>query len=587
MIEWGTIVGLLSLGLLVFLLWKEWSRPNRSLLAGRLAATVIAILSLYLLAVPPSYTRKIEQAENQLIILTDGYADDSVRALTGYEKMPSYDLREDKVKGAVALDVDDVLSRHPGRNRIHLFGYGLARHQLEKLKEHSVIFHRALPPEGFASLQYKNELEQGERLQVYGKFVQRDSGKVRIFISHFGAVLDSTWLVDGAFHLTHIPAHIGRAAYSILAVQGKDTLEKQILPLVVHERKIFRVLFLGSAPGFETRFLKDWLVEKGYQVISKTLVSRNAFSKEFVNEDRKGLERINESVLNEMDLVVGDQAALASLSSGEVSFIKRAVAENGMGLMYWVDGETRDLFGIPVSKMPGGEQQKLNLILADSSILKPLKTDNQYQIIKATVQPLVTSTDGKIFAAASQQGRGRVVVSTIIYSHKWSLSGARNDYDRYWTLLLNKALGKTHGERWQIAAEWGLVNSPLGIEVETMDAEPLGIINKQEIYLRNDPADPVRWQGSFWPRRTGWHALENKDQTVSWFYVIDKDAWRSMMINKIIKENIDFVSSLKEGSSELIKQNREENRQVPLIIYAILFMIATGFLWFENKRMGG
>lgn len=587
MTEWVTIVHLLSLGLLVFLLWKEWSRSNRSFLAARLAATVIAVLSLYLLAVPPSYTVKVEQAENQLIILTDGYVNDSVWALTGYEKMPSYDLREDKVNGAGALDVDDVLTRHPGRNSIHIFGYGLARHQLEKLKDQSVIFHCGEPPAGFAALQYKKELEQGEVLQIEGSFIQRDSGSVKIFITQFGTVLDSAMLVDGAFQLKHLPVHIGRAAYSLIAVQGKDSLEKQILPLVVGERKIFRVLFLASAPGFETRFLKDWLVQKGCQVISKTMVSRNAYSKEFVNEERRGLERINEAVLNGMDLIVGDQAALASLTSIELGVIRRYIAERGMGLIYWADGEGRDLFGMRVSKMPGGELQKLDLILRDSSPLKKLTTENQYHIIKATDQPLAASSNGKIFAAVRQQGKGRLVVSTINYSYKWILSGARNDYDRYWTLLLNKALGQDHDERWQVAADWGTVNQPIGVQVETIEADPVGVVDKQKIYLRNDVANPVRWQGSYWPAKTGWHALENRGKAASWFYVFNKDAWQSLTVNRRIKENVEFVASLNPGSAPLIKKEREENRQVPLIIYAMLFMIATGFLWFENKRMSG
>jgi hypothetical protein len=54
-----------------------------------------------------------------------------------------------------------------------------------------------------------------------------------------------------------------------------------------------------------------------------------------------------------------------------------------------------------------------------------------------------------------------------------------------------------------------------------------------------------------------------------------------------IRENMEFVLSLKVKPSVLIKQESEENKQVPLIIYGLLFMIAAGFLWFENKRMDG
>jgi len=47
-----------SLLLLVFLLWKEWLRQDRSRLAGRVAATVVAVVALVGIVLPPSYYRK-------------------------------------------------------------------------------------------------------------------------------------------------------------------------------------------------------------------------------------------------------------------------------------------------------------------------------------------------------------------------------------------------------------------------------------------------------------------------------------------------------------------------------------------------
>lgn len=85
----------------------------------------------------------------------------------------------------------------------------------------------------------------------------------------------------------------------------------------------------------------------------------------------------------------------------------------------------------------------------------------------------------------------------------------------------------------------------------------------------------------------GWHNIEKMDGSESWFYVFNKGEWKSLRMSNMIRENMAFVSSLGVTPSSIIKQEREENRQVPLIVYALLFMIAAGFLWFENKRMGG
>jgi hypothetical protein len=581
--EWGTITGLLCFGLLVFLLWKEWARADPAFRMARLVATVIAVVSLYLLAVPPGYNRVVKQDGNQLLVLTDGAQDNSVRAVSGYDKMPLYDLR--KGKDGVALD--DVLDRHPGTNVIHLFGYGLPQHQLNKMDGQKLVFHPSEAPEGFSTVMYNKALEQGEVLQVQGKYHSSDSGHVKILLIHFGMVLDSAMVSHGVFNLRHVPAHVGRATYSIAAVSKTDTLEKQILPLVVNDRKSFRVLFMGSSPGFENRFLKDWLLRRGYQVVSRTRLSKNVFSKEFVNNEKLSIDRINEAVLREIDLIVSDQEALLLLTPGELSLIKQRIAVTGTGLMYWGEGEGRGPFGVKLGKMPGGEQQKLDLLLGDSLALKTLGTENQFDIVAASsVQPLVKTQGGRIVASANQEGKGRVVVTTIGYSYKWMLAGAAKDYDQYWTALLSEALGVAAEDKWTVTPEWGYVHQPLDIIAETLDSVPSALIDDQAVYMENDPLNQVHWRGRYWPETAGWHALQTSGRQ-HWFYVFDQDAWQPLKKHTRIKETADFVSSSISRRPQVVKQEFKEHVQVPLIIYVLLFMISAGFLWFENKRMVG
>jgi hypothetical protein len=138
-----------------------------------------------------------------------------------------------------------------------------------------------------------------------------------------------------------------------------------------------------------------------------------------------------------------------------------------------------------------------------------------------------------------------------------------------------------------IAPELGFVHEPFKLAVETPASQPAVVIDEQQIALENDPVDPTRWRGSYWPGRAGWHALGKTDDNPAWFYVFNQGAWRPLMMSTRIRENMEFVLSLKVKPSVLIKQESEENKQVPLIIYGLLFMIAAGFLWFENKRMDG
>ena len=79
MIDWGNILIILSFVLLVFLLWREWSRLNKHLLWARLFAAIVAVASLYMLAMPPAYMRKTTELANSLLLLTEGSDKDSRR----------------------------------------------------------------------------------------------------------------------------------------------------------------------------------------------------------------------------------------------------------------------------------------------------------------------------------------------------------------------------------------------------------------------------------------------------------------------------------------------------------------------------
>ena len=334
-----------------------------------------------------------------------------------------------------------MLLAHKGINTIHIYGYGLEDYDLKKLSGQELVFHPAIAPIGFSRVQYKNELMQGETMELQGSFHQSDSAKTTILLMGFGSVLDSTHLDEQhLFTLRYIPAQIGVATYSLIALRGSDTLEKQILPVNVSEHQPLRVLMLGSAPGFEGRFLKDWLSRKGYRVMSRTRVNKKIYARDFVNEEREMADAIGSSLLDQADMVVADNGALASLSATEIRTIKTAIREKGLGLLICVNGdESIAATGIAyrVNRSPGGIQQKLDLRLNDGRKLKPLITEDQYDIVPGDqFLPLVQNESGKLFSAAGMEGKGRIVLNTINYSYKWMLSGSESDYDHFWMNLV-------------------------------------------------------------------------------------------------------------------------------------------------------
>jgi len=573
----------LSLLLLAFLLWREWSRSNSGLLWARLIATTIAIASLIMLAIPPAYTGKTEQVTKGIVLVTEGVDKDSLAKLE-FAKMPRYDADKD--------GVDGLLSNFKGVNTIHVFGFGLEPYQLEKLSGQKLIFHPSAVPVGFSQVQYKNELMQGETMELQGRFHRQDTAKTTILLTGFGAILDSTQLdAQNIFNLSYIPAQIGIASYSLIAVSGKDTLEKQVIPLNVVERKPLKVLFLGSAPGFESRFLKDWLTTNGYQVVSKTRVSKKMYSKDFVNEVRVQVDDIGSSLLEQTDIIVADNGALSSLSGTELRLIKTAIREKGLGLLICVNGEEAGRepgIGYHLDRLPGGVQQKLNLAINGGAALKALSTEDQYDISRADhFLPLVQNESGRIFSAAAMEGQGRIVLNTINYSYKWKLSGADTDYDHFWLRLVNMTLGKTAEESWRIGTLWPRVNEPVTVVVETTIETPVGQISGQKINLQENPKFEGEWQGVFWPGKPGWHSFKKTDETEQPFFIFDRKDWWALRMNERARKTIEFISRQNEVRSDEVRQEQAEEKHLPAILFLLLFMLAAGFLWFEQKRMDG
>jgi len=583
MIDWNTIVIILSLVLLAFLLWREWSGPKRGLLWARLIATTVAVASLFMLAISPAYTGKTERAERGIVLLTEGAVKDSL-ANAVFAQMPMYDIDKD--------GVDELQSKYKGPIAIHVVGYGLETFQLQKLTSQKLIFHPSAAPVGFSQVLYKNDLLQGEIMELQGRFHRTDSVKTTIFLKAFGIVLDSAQLgAQNVFTLSCIPAQIGLASYSLTAISGKDTLEKQVLPLNVAERRPLKVLLLGSAPGFESRFLKDWLTRNGFQVVSRTKVSNKMYAKDFVNEERVPVDDIGSSLLEQTDFIVTDNAALASLSGTERRLIKTAIREKGLGLLICVNGSepaSEAVIDYHVSRLPGGVQQKLNLAINGGATLKALSTEDQYDIKREDqFLPLVQNETGRIFSAAAMEGQGRIVLTTINYSYKWKLSGADTDYDHFWIKLVNMTLGRAAEESWQIVPRWPRVDQPITVAVETAAETPVGQISGQKIYLQENPQFPGHWQGFFWPRQPGWHLLKKTDETGHPFFVFDRNAWWALRMNERIRTTMEQVAKQNEVTTEDIRQEPGEEKHLPSILFLLLFILAAGFLWFEQKRMDG
>jgi len=262
--------------LLVFLLWKESRRPDRSRLPGRVVATVLAVVALAGLVLPLHYYREVRAPA---VVLHPG---------------PS-------PRGIVAVDWQRRLANG---EQLQVQGEWAGRPKASGVT-------------GAAA--------DGRR-----------PTQVKLLLTGLGGVLDSA-MTDSNFTLGTLPAQTGRAVYQLVAVSGADTLEREDIPVEIEMGKPLKILILAAAPGFENTFVVNWLASSGQQVANRTTVSKNNYQSSFANMAPRSLEVLTSSLLDGFDVVVADASALPAAGSPGLAVLRRQVEEKGLGLVIRVD----------------------------------------------------------------------------------------------------------------------------------------------------------------------------------------------------------------------------------------------------------
>lgn len=601
MIDWNYVVIGLSLFLLFFLLWIEVRRSNRARLGWRLIATILAVCSFACLALPITYNHtQTVGVTKEAVILTDGYSRDSVnKFISQNNAVPvlstNKNLSDAGKFNAVFVPEVSLLSRtYSDITTFHVFGYGMSKDELQHMKKRSVVFHPTILSTGISSISWNQKIKTGEKLSIQGRVENSTSGKLKIVLKSFNATLDSITVANGnnqRFELTTIPKHGGRALYSIIVLAGKDTVEKELVPVQVEQGAALKVLMLAATPDFENRFLKDRLGEKGYKVVGRTTISKNKFRKDYLNTSSIPVDRITTSLLNNFDIAIADAAALPALSKSEQATLQGQVAMGSMGLIVKVDSgmQSSSFYGrrFPLVAQSGSQDQNIQLKLSDTSGKLPaLAIENPVSIRSVLgTQPIAMDKQNRIFANSTLMGSGKIILTTITNTFSWALSGYQDEYDQYWSELLNKvAPKKTASEVWSISPVFPAINKPAQLQVETSNAGvPQGQIGEASVFLKADADLPFRWEGTFYPTSVGWQNGVQMDGVSFYWYAYSKQDWKIVRAAETIDATQKYVAA--NGSTAKASEKVLQTRKIefPKIVFFMLFLLFAGYLWVENK----
>lgn len=591
--NWNILVLIICLVIGAVVTWQEIRRVNKRLLSWRILAVIIAIAALAGIAIPISFQKKISvDNQTEAVLVTDGFNPASSSAYKNLKQFtinPALKKRHPKL---VLVDELAHLYTDSGITRLHILGDGLSAYQLSQLHNLPASFHPGQIKQGVTTVNWNTRIKNGDELKVQGTYKNTSANKIKLVLQGLGTSLDSVFVKPGetgTFELKNTPKISGKAVYRLLTISGIDTVDNGSIPFQVDSTAPLKVLMLTSSPDFESRFLKNWLSEKGYKVAVRSAISKDKFRTEFINTPAIPLENISGSVLDQFDLLIGDLSALKTFSRQNSAALQKAVTEKGFGVIIRADSAAgnswlqnsfktalsprRDTLAYPI--LLQGNQQPLTRITTG-----PLSI--QFQ---DGMRPLVTNARGHLLAATSLTGNGKLVYTLINNSFSWALAGNKGDYAKLWSALIRQAARKTPPEaNWAIHTDIPSVSEPVDL---LLQSEIAGIATAGSAALPPDqnPLLLFEYHYQYRPETTGWQLVKAGNAT-NWWYVYGDEEWQSIRKLKKQADTRHYSLSL-AGANDVTKQIQKKATILVSKIYAyILLLLACTFLWAEAKTAG-
>ncbi|MBV8391437.1 MAG: hypothetical protein JO080_16645 [Mucilaginibacter sp.] len=585
--NWTVTVLIICCLLAVFAVWKELSRPKKAHLALRIVASILAIVALACIILPISYIREVSIGEDHAaVLLTPGFDPDS---LANYKSDQLFAIDKSIQKSyplAKLIRLDELKTDSPAFSKVHIFGHGLNAGELNQLNHLPVIFHPSSKPVGITAVNWSQKLRTGENLIVQGKYNNTGSKAVKLILKGLSTQLDTAILPAKSykeFELVTNPKSEGRAVYHLLAIAGTDTLENENLPVEISPIQPLKVLILSASPDFETRFLKNWLAENGFEVAVRSTISKDKFSSEYANIQPVKLEHLNAGLLEQFDVVIGDLSVLKTEGT-----LKSEVTQKGLGIIIRADslskGSSWLQANFSVEKLAVNNPSPAALVIrARKNKSTPLKTDQTFIREIPSTQSLVSDVQNHSLVSSSLAGSGRLIFTTITNSYNWMLAGNKDDYAAFWSLLIKNAARKVPASESWAVGRFPTVNEPIDLILRSAQSPEKIVADSSQVAQAQNPAVPFEWNNKYWPANSGWHQIKQNNGQVWWWYAYGKEDWKYAKITEKLAATSRYTNS-NTAKGFVTKQIHKNMRiEVPKIYFYLLLLAACAYLWAEAK----
>ena len=566
---------------LLGLVWVEVKRPVKAFLFYRVLATVIAVVALYLIVMPFTIFDS-EKGKKAIILLTEGYHQDSVNQFlkNQHQSIPQFDLNNISNESMTDVSI------------IHLFGNGFKDTDQVELPRVPILFHATDQQTGIQNIHWQENIVSGSTLLVQGSCLNITKKPVKLIMYGWNQRIDSIEIgaeKQQPFSFAIVPENMGRGIYHLALVAGRDSIEKETIAYQIQPAKALKVLMLGASPDFESKFLKNWLADFGYTVITKTSVSKEKFQKTYSNAGQQNFENLTTTLLDEQDLIISDEAAIQALPATELAILKQAIAEKGIGLLLNADSilSKKIFIGESISLKSADSNKALIKVskLGENNYAAAINLKHPYQIIEQKgMQPLYVDQQKRIFAAVTVFGKGKLLVNTLQKTSSWLLAANKNDYRNYWTSLINQVAKKESAEEtWASSIDLPRVNESIQFTAQTNSSRvPQLYIQHQEIAAKQKVLLPSYWEAIYWPCEAGWQTMIGTKGAISDWYVYPNGSWNTIYANKQISQTKAFLKNRVSNISTKDAEWHQASPNQPIYLF-LIFLFSMVFLWVERK----
>lgn len=532
---------LLGSGRYLFSIWhcEKLPRPKVWRVLAILFLQIACAALLYFVLFPPPTLTSAER----LVILTAN-ADLSSAKISG--RVLALPEAPDTVNAERVPDLSTALRRYPGVDNLQIIGDGLSLRDQEVAHGLSIEFNPSSLPVGLVELTLPERISSGARWSLQGRINQIPNAGVELLDPGNTVVANSQADADGNFILGDTTRSAGLAMYQLRILdEQKKVLETVKLPLTIVQEQGLKVLSLSGGPNPELKYLRRWAIDAGVELRSQINLSPSV-------QMNNAPITINFANLREVDLLMLDERAWATMSRTSKQQAVTDALQGGMGLLLRITG--------PISANDRNELRALGFAVNDANIVQgihlnsngdkktqPTLTRRPLRIESRDAVVLLRDDTHIPLAIWRAEGRGRIGLIWLTDGYKLVLNGDSSRHGQIWRDTVSSLARPKSNETAYLRDRNSRVNERTvvcNISARTYVWDTIAEIT----YLIPDHTGANQNCATYWPRRSGWHVVIKNAQQLP-FYVRDNTEAIGLKSNAIREATLLLTAKHSTGTS--------------------------------------